>query len=437
MYIDSSLVIPKQGNMRLINDLIKEYTITQFDDEGKPYIVEFFKYDDSNYYFPRYSYPCNERVKYKYDNINFKTHIIPRNNEQQRAIDYMINEESCLIKCIPGFGKTVVTIAALSKIGLKTLIVADQLSLLEQWTERFLQHSDINEDDIVRLTDKFNFDGKIILTTVQFLYSKVKRVENINDIMKESGIGVVVFDEVHTIIGPEKFTDICQVIYAKKLIGLSATPWKNDIHKKVITGWLSDKIFIQSRYDITPLVIPIRFKSKISKRKQFYFINKKNGDVIRTRYYRSLLKNTGYIDMVSNIIYRLYIKERNILALSYWNRLSEEIRDRLINVYKINENDISFFIGGCTIKELEKRIILSNYQMCYKGLDKPILDTLLFLTYVQSPTYIEQSVGRILRFHKDKNEPYVIEFIDESFNTLIDKWNVRKSMYEELGFKIK
>lgn len=64
------------------------------------------------------------------------------------------------------------------------------------------------------------------------------------------------------------------------------------------------------------------------------------------------------------------------------------------------------------------QVVLTTYQMCSEGLDIPRLDTLIFAT---PRSNIEQSAGRILRSHPDKQSPVV--------HDLVDKYSLFEKMY--------
>jgi len=445
MYIDSGLHILKtKDNDAIIKYLKMKYTQTVWDDYDNniSHTVYFYIETDDEVIFPRFSLDNKniENKSYIGEDIEIKSNIVLRTDAenkdiQKSSVQFIINNDCCIVKCIPGFGKTVVAIEAISRVKKKTLIIVDQLSLIEQWKDRFKQHSNISEEDMTILTDKFDMNYKIIFTTIQFLLSKIKRFKNINQIMKDSKIGFIIFDEVHSLIGPEKFTTVCNICYAQRLVGLSATPFKNSQQELVITSWLSQNQFVYDKYQLLPKIQKISFKNRIPDKTMIYIYW--NESFHKNRYYKSLMKHTEYIKFVSSIIFKLYNRNRHILCLTYLNQMIEEIKNCLIENYNVDEKDVGFFISGKSKDELKHKIVLSNYQMCYKGMDEPKLDTLIFLSYMISPTYLEQSIGRILRIHKNKQEPLVIDFVDERIPESVAAWEQRKKFYMLKKFMLK
>ena len=78
-------------------------------------------------------------------------------------------------------------------------------------------------------------------------------------------------------------------------------------------------------------------------------------------------------------------------------------------------------------------MLISTYQYCSEGFDLPRLDT-LFLVSPRSD--IEQSVGRILRKHVDKQTPLVLDFVD-NFSVFESQCVKRLQYFEQLGCNIK
>lgn len=71
---------------------------------------------------------------------------------QQEAVDAWLKKKSGLIKAPPRFGKTISSIYILTKLGYKTLIVAHQIDLLEQYYASFSAFTNVN--DLIDVTPK-------------------------------------------------------------------------------------------------------------------------------------------------------------------------------------------------------------------------------------------------------------------------------------------
>jgi superfamily II DNA or RNA helicase len=82
--------------------------------------------------------------------------------------------------------------------------------------------------------------------------------------------------------------------------------------------------------------------------------------------------------------------------------------------------------------ECEARVIVSSFEFCSEGFDVPRLDTLLMAT---SKGSVEQSAGRILRNHPDKQRPLVVDIVDR-FSCFASQARKRKKYYDTLGYTV-
>jgi superfamily II DNA or RNA helicase len=80
----------------------------------------------------------------------------------------------------------------------------------------------------------------------------------------------------------------------------------------------------------------------------------------------------------------------------------------------------------------EAQVLLSTYHYCSEGFDLPRLDTL----FLASPrTDIEQSVGRVLRQHTDKQRPLILDFVD-TFSVFDSQGDKRERYFKSLKCNI-
>jgi hypothetical protein len=97
---------------------------------------------------------------------------------------------------------------------------------------------------------------------------------------------------------------------------------------------------------------------------------------------------------------------------------------------------IGRYVGGLTKEERQRsgacRVVLASYAMCSEGLDIPRLDTLVLAT---PRSQVEQSVGRILRLHPDKQPPVVHDLVDQYSVFAAMGWK-RRHLYRRLGFEV-
>jgi len=394
------------------------------------------------------------------DNIDIQDHIVPRNERQKLAIDFLCNNKNGILKLEPGSGKTVIAISAISKVKEKTLIFIHKDSLRKNWYDEFLKHTNIKEEDIFLLSTspkkyKDGFQKPIIISTIQSFVSGIKKKDFINELNKYN-FGIVIFDECHTTVGPEKFSLASLNIKAYRIFGLSATPIRFDMGD-ILKWHLGNITYFEPEKDelIKPIVYVCYFPFGIFSRYHKYLMW--GGRFQYTRYYKQMIKIPGLLEFISKfIVYACNIK-RNILVLGH-------NIDSLIQLAKscqLPKEDIGIFTPGATEEQKQnvsdttdiyeaffnKKVVFSTYGAGRDGNNKPTLDYLLMLTPTSN---VEQAGGRILRYVKDKPKPIIIDLVDTEgpkvkghfdknkqiglFSKAAEK---RMEIYEELGWEIK
>lgn len=364
--------------------------------------------------------------------IQIQSNIKPRSIRQKNAIEYLCKNNNCILKLEPGAGKTVLTIDAICKIGKKAIIFVHKDSLREGWKEEFIKHTNIKEEDIYLLKStnyKKNIDKPIIISTVQAFIAAVKR-SDFEDFLNKSKIGVAVFDECHTTVGPERFSIASYHINCKRVYGLSATPIRFDISQ--ILNWHLGEIKHFPPEDdeiLKPIIYLCSFPFRVFSKHESYLMW--GGKFQYQRYYKMMKKYDDFYNVVVRLVKSAYKKDRNILILGH-------NIEALLNFAKkteIQKEDIGIFIPGATDKDrLEysdtndlyqafhtKQVVFSTYQACRDGNNRKNLDFLVMMTPTSN---VEQAVGRICRTLSNKPIPVVLDLIDTEGPRV-------KSLYDE------
>ena len=160
-----------------LDDILKYLTRTSRDFVNPDTINTSYYYEKRNGYYmiPRFmdintifhtvheNYPTGEDI-----NINFKTEW--RNDRQRQGFRFFMDRTNGILKLPPGEGKTVITIGAICAIKKKAIVFVHKDSLAVQWRERFLQHTDISDNDIALLSTSGRLEDlqkPIVISTVQ------------------------------------------------------------------------------------------------------------------------------------------------------------------------------------------------------------------------------------------------------------------------------
>jgi len=379
--------------------------------------------------------------------ILIESHIVPRNKRQEKAIKFLLENKKGILQLEPGTGKTVIAIASICEIKKKTIIFVHKDKLLEQWRKELLDHTNIQKDDISRLSISSYVDDlkkPIILSTVQAvlsgIHSKTKSSEFICA-LQNSGIGQMFLDECHTTVGPEKFSQVSLVMNCTRVHGLSATPNRSDGNDDIIRWHLGEVTYFNPTKNelLHPKIYQIFFPFGVYSRYRPYLTW--GGRFNLSRYHKQLFKSEKYLKAVSDIIRQMYNEERIILVLgSRINCLLE-----LAKKSRIPNYDVGFFVPGSSKEERlsvsntdcldeafqEKKVVFSTYAAARDGNNKPSLDCLIMTT---PTTNVEQAAGRICRMVKRKKRPIVIDLVDIEGPTVRMKegkktsWFIRNSL---------
>ena len=440
----SFAVIPKK-EYPFMEPLIQKHLIL---DEGET--VSFFYEEHPDYwivprYFPEYAkkvYSLKYDIEYQTIEpiiVEYTTSIEPRDSYQKQAIKILSNtsERFTILQARPGFGKTICTIKALQLMSQKALIVVHREKLANQWKEKILQFTNLTEDDVPIFAGHLNKDQlnnmKIGIAIIHTLANRyLKRDITYHQLMKNVGIGVIVFDECHACIPTEFYQKGQGLLYANRYIGLSATPFRNsDPKTHIIYFNVGDNIHIVGSYDLKPKVYELHFKSNIPERTKRWIIW--DNKFILQRYLKKVVETPIYRQLVINLIKNAVEDDRYILILAPRKetlKILGELTKEQLGI------DVGYFWAGQPKSVLQKkRVIFATSQIFTEGLDIPRLDTLIVLDQFADKTKLEQMIGRILRHHDEKKQPKVVFFVDEDFE--LQKWlsNKRKKIYNSLGFE--
>ena len=403
------------------NELKKKLTVQPYL-PGSPIIVNYcmYKLDGKYMYIPKYfNYSMeeeNQENNYSLAEININTQ--PR--EYQKSVINIIHTEllkndSCIACLYTGWGKTFASLFIAHLLGVKTLIVVNKETLLEQWKEQIIKFTGIIPG-IIQGT-KIDIQPLICIGMIQSISMK-EYPDTFNN------FGFTIYDETHHYCS-KVFSNIFFKIKSKYNLGLTATIKRADKLEYVLE-WFLGKIAV----DIKLLIIEPQIRIY-----NFYDYSENtikyntNGKINSPTSLTNVTENENRTIFIIEIIKEMYKENRKILVLSDRKAHCEYIKG------KLNDFSVGIYYGGMKKEDLKKsnecRIIIATYQMASEGYDNPDLDTLI----LASPKCnVEQAVGRILR-KKNKNEAVVVDIND--CISIFNNWNIkRKSFYKSKKFKI-
>jgi superfamily II DNA or RNA helicase len=390
---------------------------------GSPITISYpmYKLDEKYIYIPKY-------FKWESDNIDFenkhklaKININAQPREYQNETLYNIHQEiikneSCIACLYTGWGKTFASLYIAHLLGVKTLIIVNKESLLEQWKEQIIKFTEIIPGIIQGNT--LNTDPEICIGMIQSISMKEYK-----DAFKD--FGFTIYDETHHYCS-KVFSNAFFKIRTKYNLGLTATIKRADRLENVLE-WFLGKIAVDIKLlIIEPEIHVYNFYDYMENTIKFNGNGKINSPASLT----NITENKTRTDFILKIIKDMYKQDRKILVLTDRKAHCEYIKSLL------NNFSVGIYYGGMKNEELkisnDCRIIVATYQMASEGYDNPELDTLI----LASPKgNVEQAVGRILR-KKNKNAAVVVDIND--CISIFNNWNKkRQTFYKSRNFIIK
>ncbi len=379
------------------------------------------------------------------DDINIEFTSQWRSDLQMMGFNFLIENDHGILKLLPGEGKTVIAIGSICHIKKKALILVHKDSLVSQWKERFLQHSNINEDDIGLLkTDKCRevLKKPIVITTVQTLNSMIDRIPDFEHLILKSKFGISFWDECHTTTGAPQFSRTSLYMPCKRVFGLSATPGRADQNHDIIWQHLGQVYSPEGETNtMTPKVIMLYFDHGAGYAKNYVYWGARdsNGNTKlkyprfdSTRYFSILTskKNTKYISMMQKISKQILSLQRTTLFIS--DRI--KVLDGVAKI--LPKHKVGFFIPRSKDKrdaELLKDFVFSTPGSSRDGTDRAEFDTLVLANACSN---VEQAAGRVCRYLANKKQPVIFDCVDKEFDELVSRSDKRKAFYESRGWEV-
>lgn len=147
---------------------------------------------------------------------------------QQAAVREMSKHDAGILHAPTAFGKTVTAIGMIAKRKTNSLILVHSRQLLDQWQERLRSFLPETEIGIIR-GGKKKPTGIIDVATYQSLINK--KDNTVSPIVQD--YGHIIVDECHHVSAP-RFKMVLNEVRAKYVLGLTATPERQDGHQKII-----------------------------------------------------------------------------------------------------------------------------------------------------------------------------------------------------------
>lgn len=364
----------------------------------------------------------NKKMKVRFKHVwGFRDHI------QKGFVEEFLNSEYKnhygVLPC--GAGKTYGALKIAEELGVTTLIIVDEITLLDQWKDDIINLCGYPEESFGEIHGKKkNYEGKdLIIATKQTIASD----ENIAKYLSEN-MSFVVIDECHT-APTEVYTSVITKLKPRYKLGLTATPIRQDGNQYMLENYIGSRHFIATQEDlyavgstIKPNVVAYLVLGKTPIMEDHWnerLIKKVKKPIFWRGAINQWIARKSIHKKIASLICTAYKKNRSIAVILKEKKIITMYYDLLIEM-GVDKDEIVIMIGDTEkdyrkeiiddMKTFKKKIILTS-----KLLDKAIsinrLDTVFNVYPTKDEANTEQRIGRICRTHKDKNEPLFVDFV--------------------------
>jgi len=397
---------------------------------------------------------------------------------QKEIIEQFVQVGGNGLICVPcGRGKTFMAISIAARIGRKFMVVVDKEFLLQQWSGELqalmpgirigiIQESkkqiDVVETKpvvftIPELKEKLRALGLKVGGTKDELLARLREAEGeakpapvlkydcciamIQTLVQRDfaesdfrSFGLSIFDECHH-LGAAHFSRALGKVQTKFMLGLSATPVRDDGLTKVFEWFIGKPVYWEKVREADPDVI-VR-KVAFDSDDPVYSNEPRDfrGEVALATLLTHILEYEPRNEKIDEIMAELVARaDRRILVLS----------DRKTHLERIEKGlpkgtTVSYYIGGMKEEVRESgartaQVLLGTYAMASEAMNIKTLNTMLMASPRRK---IEQSTGRILRVQKAdrKVQPLIVDVVD-SHDLYKKQWLKRRVYYKKCAYKM-
>jgi len=353
---------------------------------------------------------------------------------QEAIMASFINAGANGLICVPcGKGKTFMALGIAARIGKRFLVVVDKEFLMNQWRGEMEALIPGLRVGIIqgpkRETDPAVYDCTICM--IQTLCSQ----EFAEDIFKQYGFAI--FDECHH-LGAQHFSRTLQRVQMAKMLGLSATPTREDGLTKVFTWFLGEPVYWEKTREPDPTVEVRGVFIKSDDPVYNTIPTDWRGEPVMAQLLGNILSCQKRAAEILRWI-RLMCAEpaRRVLVLSERKALLECL-EALIKAADPTLT-VAYYVGGMKEEVREAgattaRILLGTYAMASEAMNIKTLNTVILASPRKA---IEQSTGRILRIRPDQRQvpPVIIDIID-THSMYQGQWRKRLAYYRKCTYNV-
>ena len=377
--------------------------------------------------------------------------------------------------CVPcGKGKTFMALGIAARLKKRFMVIVDKEFLMNQWKGEMealfpgIRIGIIQEDSkqigeieapkftVGELKEKLKGLGLSMAGTKEALAARLAEAEPVEPLQYDCSIaliqtlvrrdfgpgdfdtfGFTIFDECHH-LGAQHFSKTLQRVQTSKMLGLSATPTREDGLTKVFTWFIGEPVYWEKTREPDPTV-EVKGVNIQSEDVNYNTIPTDwRGEPVTARLLTNVLACADRNAKIVEWILKLAAEpRRRILILSerigHLNAIEELVKAADPTLTQ------SYYVGGMKQEVRETgaataRIILASYAMASEAMNIKTLNTVVLASPRKA---VEQSTGRILRVRPDQREvpPMIVDIID-SHQMYQSQWRKRLDYYKKCSYQV-
>jgi superfamily II DNA or RNA helicase len=382
-------------------------------------------------------YPIVDLTPKQYQHVDIKSSIVldarrPELDYQKKAFKDLISKGDGILNLACGLGKTVIALHALAHWKVPTLIISNTAHTLDQWKKEITKHLNITNNNIGWIQSnpsKWNWQHPITLANLKSLamYAKEAPLEML------SYFGVIIWDECHT-LATNLFSVTADMFYGKR-IGLTATINRPDGQHRLYLSHIGQAVHVNLTQDIEPTVVFLKSPTEINLNNQKVFneCTDKEGNL----HYIKLAAHVGCLDQEVQLAKSIIDEGMKRKKIMYAITCSKTHAQKLHKEYPN-----SGVLHGSVLPK-NRLSMLHDYDLTFgtvklatEALDKATLNSLIILTEFTSEKNMQQSMGRIQRFLKDKKATVIVVW-HHKVEYLSSMGRKLMSLFRKEGIKVK
>ena len=355
--------------------------------------------------------------------------------EQRRAAKVVLAHDDGVLSAGTAFGKTVVAANVIAKRGVSTLILVHRRELMEQWRERLSTFLDVPPGSIgVIGGGKRKPTGTIDIAVLQSLVRKGA----VDPIVAE--YGQVIVDECHH-VSAFSFEAVLRQVYARFVLGLTATPIRKDGHHPIIAMQCGP---VRFKTDLKRQAASRPFEHIVRPRETGFGVSALAADGIQ-EVYRLLAVNEARNALIVEDVVAAAAEGRSPLVLTertaHRDILATLIAERTPNVFVLSsgigvKKRAELVERMAAVPEGESSVLVATGRLVGEGFDDARLDTLFLAMPISWRGTLQQYAGRLHRLHDDKREVIIYDYIDPMVPVLVRMWEKRLRGYRAMGYHV-